>query len=291
MSIEITVAFVQQYTDNVIMLSQQKGSLLRDTVQFDGNVVGKYKFFERIGATSAVKKTNRHGDTPLVNTPHSRRRATLVPYEWADLVDEPDQHRLLIKPESKYAQNAAWAMGRAMDDEIIGAFYGTSYAGEDGSISVTFPAAMSIAQGSVSLTVAKLRAAKLLLEKGDVDPDEPRFICASPSSIDNLLSDSTVTSSDYNTVKALVQGEIDTFVGFKFIKSNRLPLDTVAATYRAAYAWTKGGVGLGVAQDVKTRITERADKSYSIQVYLSQDIGATRVEEAKVVQIPCLAAD
>jgi len=290
MSIEITVAFVKQYTDNVIMLSQQKGSVLEGTVQIDTNVQGKYKFFERIGATSAVKKTNRHGDTPLVNTPHSRRRATLVPYEWADLVDEVDQHRMLINPESKYAMNAAWAMGRAKDDEIIAAFAGTSYAGEDGATSVVFPDANVVAAGAVSLTVGKLRAAKLLLEKGDVDKDEPRYIVTSPSAVDNLLSDSTVTSADYNTVKALVQGEIDTFVGFQFKKSNRLPIAS-NGTYRAAYAWAKGGMGLGVAQDVKTRITERADKSYSIQVYLSMDIGATRVEEAKVVEIECLAAD
>lgn len=290
MSIEITVAFVQQYTDNVIMLSQQKGSLLENTVQHDSKVVGKYRFFERIGATSAVKKTARHGDTPLVNTPHSRRRATLYPYEWADLVDEVDQHRMLINPESKYAINAAWAMGRAKDDEIIAAIWGTSYAGDDGSTTVSFPVARQLAQGSVSLTVAKLRAAKVMLDQSDVDPDEPRFICASPSSIDNLLGDSTVTSSDYNTIKALVQGEIDTFVSFKFIRSNRLPLVTTG-TYRAAYAWCKGGVGLGVAQDVRTRISERADKSYSIQVFLGMDIGATRVEEEKVVEIPCLASD
>ena len=290
MSIEITTAFVQQYTDNVIMLSQQKGSVLRDTVQLDSQVQGKYRFFERIGATSAVKKTARHGDTPLVNTPHSRRRATLWPYEWADLVDEPDQHRMLINPESKYAMNAAWAMGRAMDDEIIAAIYGTSYAGEDGSTSITFPVSQQVAQGTASLTVAKLRAAKVLLERADVDPDEPRYICAPPSAIDNLLSDSTVTSSDYNTIKALVQGDINTFVGFEFKKSNRLPLVTTG-TYRAAYAWAKGGLGLGIAQDVKTRISERPDKSYSVQVFLSMDIGATRVEEEKVVEIPCLATD
>lgn len=290
MSIEITVAFVQQYKDNVIMLSQQKGSVLRNAVQFDGDVQGKYRFFERIGATSAVKRTGRHTDTPLVNTPHSRRRATLYPYEWADLVDEPDQHRLLIKPESKYAINASWAMGRAMDDEIIAAFAGTSYAGEDGGTSVSFPVAMQVAQGTASLTVAKLRAAKLLLDKGDVDKDEPKFIVSPPSGVDNLLNDSTVTSSDYNTIKALVQGEIDTFVGFKFLKSNRLPLVSTG-TYRAAYAWAKNGMGLGVAQDVKTRITERADKSYSVQVFVSMDIGATRVEEEKVVEIPLLATD
>lgn len=290
MSIEITVAFVQQYTDNVLMLSQQKGSKLRDTVQLDTNVVGKYKFFERIGATSAVKKTTRHGDTPLVNTPHSRRRASLVPFEWADLVDEVDQHRLLITPESKYAMNAAWAMGRAMDDEVIAAFAGTSCAGEDGGTPVAFPASQQVAQGSASLTVAKLRAAKLLLEKADVDKDEQRYIVSPPTGIDNLLGDSTVTSSDYNTIKALVQGEIDTFVGFKFVSSNRLPLVSTG-TYRAAYAWAKGGMGLGIAQDVKTRITERADKSYSIQVFLSQDIGATRVEEVKVVEIPLLSTD
>lgn len=292
MSTEITVAFVQQYTDNVIILSQQKGSRLEGAVTVKPGVVGKTCFFERVGATSAVKRTSRHADTPLINTPHSRRRVALVPFDWADLVDEPDKVRTLINPENSYAQNAGFAMGRAKDDEIIAAMWGLAYSGEDGATTVALPAGQKVAQDGTpsSLTVDKLLKAKKVLDANEVDPEDQRSIACSAAAIQAMLGATEVKSSDYNTVKALVQGEINTFVGFKFIMSARLPLVTTG-TYRAAYAWAKSGMGLAVGSDVKTRITERADKSYSVQVYLNMDLGATRVEDEKVVEIPCLAGD
>ena len=81
------------------MLSQQKGSLLRGVV--DVKVLyGKHAYFERIGAVSAQKRTSRHADTPQIDTPHSRRRVSMVDYEWADLIDSQDRVRTLIDPTS-----------------------------------------------------------------------------------------------------------------------------------------------------------------------------------------------
>ena len=77
MSSQITTAFVQQYSNNVQMLSQQKGSLLRGSVDTE-SIVGKNAFFDQVGVATAVKRTTRHGDTPQIDTPHSRRRVSLV---------------------------------------------------------------------------------------------------------------------------------------------------------------------------------------------------------------------
>ena len=292
MSTEITVAFVQQYSDNVIMLCQQKGSRLQDNVVMKPGVVGENTYFERMGATAAQERTTRHGDSPLMNTPHSRRRVSMKPYDWGDMVDEPDQIRMLINPESKYAMNAVWALGRSKDDIIIAAMCGNSYTGKDGSTVVALPSGQKVAQDGTpsSLTVEKLRKAKVLLDTAEVDPDIPRFIMAQSLSIDALLGTTQVTSSDYNVVKALVMGDIDTFLGFKFIRIQRLPLVTTG-TYRAAYAWAKDGVGLAIGSDVKTRITERSDKNFSVYVWASMDLGATRIEDEKVIEIPCLSTD
>jgi len=129
MSSGITTAFVQQYSNNVAMLSQQKGSLLRSTVDVE-NVVGKNAFFDQVGVATAQKRTTRHADTPQMDTPHSRRRVSLVDYEYADLIDKQDKVRMLIDPTSSYATAAAFALGRSMDDEIIAAATGTAYTGE-----------------------------------------------------------------------------------------------------------------------------------------------------------------
>ena len=283
MSTQITAAFVNQFSSNVSMLSQQMGSLLRGAVDTE-SVTGEKAFFDQIGESAAIARTSRHGDTPLVETPHSRRMVTLTTYEWADLIDDSDKVRMLIDPTSSYARAAAAAMGRAMDDTIISALGGTAKTGKEGTTSTAFPSGQKIAHGSAGLTVAKLVSAKKLLDAQSVDPSIPRYIVVSPEQIEDLLNTTSVTSSDFNTVKALVQGDVDTFVGFKFITSNRLSDD---GTSRLCYAWAQDGCKLAVGKDVMARIDERSDKSYSTQVFYCATFGSTRMEEDKVVEIAC----
>jgi len=281
MSSQVTTAFVQQYSANVQMLSQQMGSLLRDKVRIE-SITGKNAFLDQVGSVTAVEKTSRHSDTPQIDTPHARRRISLSDYEFADLIDQQDKVRLLIDPTSSYAQAAAMAMGRAIDDVIISAALGTAYTGETGSTSTAN--ANTIAHGSGGLTVAKLRTAKQTLDLSDVDPSIPRHIIVSPRQISDLLNITEVTSADFNTVKALANGEINTYLGFNFIVSNRLAL---SSTTRSCIAFAQDGIALGIGKDVNARIDERADKSYATQVYYCMSIGATRMEEDKVVEVQC----
>jgi hypothetical protein len=285
MSTQITTAFVQQFSSNVQLLSQQMGSRLRGMVSEEA-VTGEKAFFDQVGAAAAVKRTTRHGDTPLVETPHSRRMVTMDSYEWADLIDDADKVRMLIDPTSAYARTAAAAIGRAMDDAIIAAALGTAKTGKSGTTSTSFLSSNVIPGGSVDMTIEKLIKAKSLLDQSDVDPSIPRYICVSPRQIEALLNTTAVTSSDFNTVKALVQGDIDTFMGFRFIVSNRLALDS-GTNVRSCFAWAEDGIKLAVGKDVMARIEERADKSYATQVYYCATFGATRMEEEKVVKIDC----
>lgn len=283
MSTQITTAFVQQFSSNVQLLSQQMGSLLRGSVS-EESVTGEKAFFDQVGQSAAVKRTSRHSDTPILDTPHSRRMVTMDSYEWADLIDDADKVRMLIDPTSAYARTAAAAMGRAMDDSIIAAATGTAKTGKSGSTSTSLPSAQQIANGSVDLTIEKLIEAKQKLDVNSVDPSISRYLVCSPFQIQRLLNETAVTSSDFNTVKALVRGEVDTFMGFKFIVSNRL---AKAGNIRTCFAWAEDGVKLAVGKDVMARIEERADKSFSTQVYYCATFGATRMEEEKVVQIDC----
>ena len=284
MSSQITTAFVEQYSANIQMLSQQMGSLLRDAVRNE-SIVGKDAYFDQIGKVTAILKTSRHSDTPQIDTPHSRRRVSLADYEFADLIDQQDKVRLLIDPTSSYAKAAAYAMGRAMDDVIIAAALGSANTGVSGGTAVALPAGNIVAAnlGGTGMNIAKLASAKNILDTGDVDPSIKRHIIVSPTEIADLLNNTTVTSSDFNTIKALVHGEIDSFMGFKFHVSNRLVDNGAANTQCIAFA--EDGILLGVGKDVTARIDERSDKSYATQVYYCQTIGATRMEEAKVVSV------
>jgi hypothetical protein len=284
MSVQITTAFVNQFSSNIQMLSQQMGSLLRNAVDVE-TVNGEKAFFDQVGSAAAVLRTTRHADTPLIDTPHSRRMVTMSDYEYADLIDDQDKVRLLVDPTSTYARAAAAAMGRAMDDVIISAALGTSLTGKDGTTSTPFDNNNQIAVGAAGLTLAKLIEAKEILDSNDVDPSIPRYIAVSPKQITNLLDDPEVTSADYNTVRALVKGELDTYVGFKFVTTNRLGLD--GSGDRRCFAWAMDGIKLAVGKEPSARIDERADKSYATQVYYCMSVGATRMEEAKVVEILC----
>ena len=284
MSVQITTAFIEQYKSNVFHLAQQKGSRLRDAVKTE-TVNGKAHYFERIGTTAALKRTSRHSDTPRVDTPHSRRRVTMEDYDWADLIDNEDKVRMLISPESEYAQAGAWAMGRAMDDAIIDAASGNAFGGVAGGSTVALPSGQKIAHGSAGLSVTKLIEAKEILDANSVDPEEARFCVVTSKQLSDLLAITQITSADFNSVKALVQGDIDTFMGFNFIRTERL--DTNSSSNRLVLAFAQSGIGLAVGQDVQTRISERADKNYATQVFLSMTIGATRIEDEKVVEIEC----
>jgi hypothetical protein len=284
MSIEVTTAQVQQYKNNVFLLSQQKGSRLRSTVSED-TCRGKTAYFERIGGTIAHDRTSRHADTTYTNTPHSRRRVALKDKEWADLVDPQDLVRMLINPTSSYVTNGSYAMGRSIDDEIISAARGNAYGGEDGSTVIPLPSAQKVAASATGLTVAKILEAQYILDSADVDPDEERYMIVTAKQIQNALNLTEVKSADYNTVKALAEGKIDTFASFKFLRTQRLPK---VSTSRFCLAYVKSGMGLAVGQDLVTSVDRLPTKGNSMQVLLQWTMGATRIEDEKVVEIECI---
>jgi hypothetical protein len=281
MSTQITTGFVQQFSNTITLLAQQRGSKLRGSVR-EESVTGEKAFFDQVGSVSAIKKVSRHSDTPLVETPHSRRMVTMDTYEWADLIDDSDKVKLLADPTSTYAQAAAAAISRSIDDEIIAAATGSASTGKSGAGSQALT--KTIANGSADMTVAKLLEAKELMDESDVDPSIPRHIVVAPDQITALLNTTEVKSSDFNTVKALANGQINSFLGFNFITSTRL---SKTGNIRKCFAWAQDGIVLAMGKDVMARIEERADKSYSTQVYYCATFGSSRMEEEKVVSIDC----
>jgi hypothetical protein len=289
---QITTAHVQQYKDNVLITYQQAGSKLRGSVQ-ERTVTGRADFWDRVDQTAAQKKLSRNSDTPLVNTPHSRRMVTLQDYEWADLIDKQDAIRILIDPQSAYAVNAGYALGRSFDDEVINAFDGIAYGAIDGSTQITFSSEKAGDEdfSGAALTVPNLVQVKLDLDAQDV-PDEGRHIVMRPAGFAQLLKQSTapmISNADYNTVKALVNGEIDTFLGFKFHRTTRMPQgnlsqDGLGANLSYGFAWHEKSMGISVGMEFITRVTERSDKSYATQVYVAGSFGATRLQGNGVVR-------
>lgn len=308
---------VQQYGANVYQLSQQKGSRLASLVRRE-SFTGKAEFFDRLGLATAVDKTGRNEDTPDLDIAHSRRMLTTVTRHWGTLVDRKDKLQNIHNPENEYSIAAQNALGRKMDSILVDAALGTAYAGETGTSAQTLGTGQQLACVSAAaldyLNIQGLLYAKQLLDQAEAVG--PRYLMVGADGIRSLLSTTQVTSVDYNTVKALAAGEIDTFLGFKFIHSEIVGgLTANSASSQGSYdagdfhfstangLYSGGGtdlvgtekmalafVGDGLILGENTggrqaRVDERADKGYSGQVYAAMDLGAVRMEEAKVVQI------
>lgn len=301
-SFQITEAFVNQYEANFYILAQQMASRFEPYVDVVTGIVGQSRSVEAVGKTEAYDINTRHADTKYVDTPHSRRWIDLQDKGWADLVDELDEIKMLVSPLSVYPKMAMAALNRAKDDVIYAAARGSA---RTNSGTVALPAAQKIAEGGTGLTLAKLLSAKELLDAADIEDDASydatgqhannrgdvnsmitpsRILVASSKQLTNLYGTTEIKSIDYNSVKALAQGAIDTFLGFKFIRSERL---AKTGTTRFAVAWVKKAIRLGIGKDIVTSVDKLPTKNYTTQVYARMSLGAARVEDAGVVEIGC----
>ena len=289
----IDAALVKQFNANIDILSQQKGSRLRGAVRLKTGVVGEDTYIDQIGKTSAVKRTTRHADTPIVNTEHQRRKVSMVDYDWADLIDNADKLKMIADPTNEYAINASFALGRAMDDEVISQAFATAYIGKTGSDSETFDTVNNVvAVGASGMTLAKLLAIKEILDDNDVDPEEPRYIAVSSKQIQDMLKINEFISSDFNTVKALVAGARMpfAFMGFTFIPISSTLLDVDANSYRRVIALAKNGLGLAIGAEITTDVSIDIKKNMATLVQAHISCGASRLDEDKVVEIKCSEA-
>lgn len=287
----IDAALVKQFNANIEILSQQKGSRLRSAVRLKTGIVGETDYIDQIGKTTAVKRTTRHGDTPIVDTEYQRRKIDLVDYDWGDYIDKADQRKMLADPTSQYVMNASFALGRALDDEVITKAFALAYVGKEGGATISFPTATNlVGVGAAGLTLAKLLAAKEILDDNDVDPEEPRYVALGSKQIQDMLKIDAFISADYNTVKALVAGARlpFSFMGFTFVPISNLLLDTDDDDYRRVICWAKNGLGLGIASEIVTDISIDIKKNMATLVQAHIGCGATRVDEDKVVEIKCL---
>lgn len=290
---DISDIYSVRYRAALDMLAQQRDSRLAGAVISETGT-GKTHYYDAIGSTAAQQIVGRYQDTPNNDVDHQRTRIDLAGYNHGKMLDSIDALQTLHDPKSRYVMAANAAMNRKKDDVIVAAFFANSLRGEEGGTSTAFPAGNQVAvnswaygagSGNTGLTVSKLIEAKQKLMAGEVDPDEEMYCAVSSKQMANLLATTEVTSADYNSVKALVDGRVDTFMGFRFIHTERLAVD--GSSYRRVPVWQRSGMFLAVGADIKANVGQRPDKNYNWQVYHEMYLGAARVEDAKVIEIKC----
>lgn len=272
------VIFAQAYSQNIMQLAQQKYSKLINTVYMKPNVRGKTFYQDQIGQWAMSLKAGRNSQTPNNDPTLARRMGTMLDFNDNRLLDRTDELKVISDPRSAYTIAAAQSLGRQIDDVIIQyGLLGNAAYGETGSSTATNSNIVNAS--SASMTLARIIAVKQAFDIADVEMEDRYFVCR-PDALDNLLNTTAATSSDYNSVKALIRGELDTWMGFKWIMSTRITAASTSTLIGIAYQ--KYGCCLAMADAPMVRTDERKDLCYSWQVYYELNIGAVRLEEARV---------
>lgn len=280
----------QDYSRIILPLARQEKSLLFDRVYVKPDITGKCFYQDQIGKWEMSAKTSVNPDTPQNDPNLSRTRIDIATYNDARMLDRSLRLQEFSDPMSQTSICLSSSVGIQMDKIIYDALGGTAYRGETGSTAVTFPAGKTVAVdygsglGNKGLTTTKIRRAAKLMNAQGVPTWDRTFVC-SATGLEQLLGTTVVTNSDYNSIKALVAGEIDTWMGFKFVVLPDGIINVDGNNIAEYFAFHKTGICFGMLEELFLRIEERADKSYSKQIYYEINAGAGRLEEAKVIKV------
>ncbi len=277
--------FTTEFSTNWIQRAQQTKARL-DAFVSDENFTGERKRYDRIGAQNSRKRCERKGPTNIVDTSLDSRWAYRCSYDLANLLDKDDALNLgaLVLPTSDYVASHAAAYNRDCDDVAWSAALGNAMTGEKGDVTSALPSSQQIANGGTGLTLAKLIQANQILEDADLEDEQPRVLCITAAQLSDLLNTTAIQNDQYNTVKALVAGQVDSFMGFTFKKIKRLPK---TGNVRSCVGWVKGALKR-FKGTMMSDISVRKDLSMSTQIYSAWNLGAVRVYDEGVIQIDCL---
>jgi len=301
MSIEITTAFKKQYEASFKLVYQQMVSQLSGTVRNETQNA-EVKFWDFVGATTAVRDRARGSATPRINTPHTRRACKLHSLTWADTTSDLDKIQAMADPTSDYLRAGVAAIRRGEDELLLEAAYADVLTGKEGTTTVTAatecykvngdgtaaaPGTALSGTTETGLTIAKLALIGARMDDKSV-PTEDRYLIANSDQKWYLLGSAKATNADYaGQMRALMRGEIPTFLGFHFIwlPSDRFTANTTDTGCYQCVAYQRDAMLLAMAKDVTTEVDRLPDENYDVQAFAEQMAGAVRLQADGVVPI------
>lgn len=276
MAIQVSNAFVTLF-DAEVKQAYQGESALRNTVRLRTGVEAATHKFPKIGKGVATVRVPQTDVTPL-NVTYAQVTCTLSDYIAAEYSDIFNQAKINFDERQELVQVVSKSIARRQDQMIIDALTNSS---------TSLTVASSVGGANTNLNLDKLLSAKKQLDANNVPPTD-RFVVIHANNLASLLDETEVKSSDFNTVKALVAGQLDTYLGFKFItigdrSEGGLPL---SSGDRKVYAFHKQAVGMAEGMGLTTRIDYIAEKtSYLVASMFSA--GAVAIDAEGIVEITC----
>jgi len=299
MTVNIPTHFVEQYTTNVAHLLQIQGGKMRPFVMEDSHEGDSAVPVDQYGSVEMQEVVSRFAPMGRVDAPTDRRWVYPVDYSLPQMVDNFDKLRLMVDPQGPLSQAAIKATGRKIDQIIFDAFYADARTGRSGGSTEAFDTTNNRVDAAVGaaadtgLNVDKILRALRILEDNDVDTEmEQPYMAITPQQHEDLKRQTQVINTDFFTKNGgpvfAGDGRITEFAGVKIVVSRLVESN---ASYRLVPMWVKSGMHLGIWSDVKARVHERPDiEGVPFQLYTTLTMGATRLEQGRVIQIECTEA-
>lgn len=248
--------------DTMTKQDYQSMGVLRGCFRIRNGVKGEKATFNRMGKGQANERTAPSSDVISMNVDHNKVECTLTDWEASEYTDIFKQKEVLPDEVSELSTTIKGAIGRRRDQIAINALNAETYAASpttgQGKLVGT-----DVGGTGTNMNIDKLLAIKAYMDRKAI-PKEGRYIAIHPEGMTGLLNETQVTSSDYNTVQALVRGEINTFLGFTFIdvpdmEEGGLPHNgtgvfPTTGDVVSGFAWHKDSVGEAVGIEMQTSV-------------------------------------
>ena len=274
MTVSISNAFVATF-DAEVKQAYQGAAKLFGTIRTKTGVVGSTHRFPKLGKGLAQPRIPQTDVVPM-NVQHSNVTATLEDWSAPEYSDIYDLQKINFDERKELKMAIASAMGRRNDQLIIDALdAGASATQVDDNVGGT----------NSGVNTAKLRRAKRLMDAAGVPATDRTFV-HSAVGLEQLLGETDATSSDFNSIKALVNGELDTWLGFKFVMiedRDEGGLD-LTANIRKNFAYHKQALGLAVGIDMRTEMNYVPEKtSWLVNGMFSA--GSVGIDAAGIIEV------
>jgi len=275
MAQSITTAFVTLF-DQEVKQAYQGEALLRGTMRTRSGVQGNTVKFPKIGKGVATVRVPQTDVTPL-NVTYSQVTATMSDYIAAEYSDIFHQSHVNFDERRELVQVVSKAIARRMDQLCIDAL---------NAASSPSTVATGVGGSTTNMNIEKLRAAAKALNDKNV-PAEGRQLLMHSSQLDALLGETEVTSSDFASVKALVRGEISSFMGFNIITmGDRDEGGVPKPSTRSCFAWHQDSMGYAESISQKSEVNYIPEKT-SFLVSSMFSAGAVAIDDEGIVKISC----
>lgn len=275
MAQSITNAFVTLF-DEEVKQAYQGEALLRGTMRTRSGVQGNTVKFPKIGKGVATVRVPQTDVTPL-NVTYSQVTATMTDYIAAEYSDIFHQTHVNFDERRELVQVVSKSIARRMDQLCIDAL---------NAASSPSTVATGVGGAASNMNIDKLRAAAKALNEKNV-PAEGRHLLMHSSQLDALLGETETTSSDFASVRALVRGEINSFMGFNIITmGDRDEGGVPKPSTRTCFAWHQDSMGYAESMSQKSEVNYIPEKT-SFLVSSMFSAGAVAIDDEGIVKISC----